>query len=329
MPARRRSLLAAAAFLTAAPVAARVPQGWQTEWPRTDFSRATVDLAEIRSGGPPRDGIPSIDSPSFLPVRAITDLDAQEPVLSLVVNGDARAYPLRVLIWHEIVNDVVGEVPVAVTYCPLCNTAIVFDRRLDGMLLDFGTTGKLRHSDLVMYDRQTESWWQQYGGAAIVGRLAGRRLAILPARLESLERFRDRAPQGRVLVPPSPALRPYGTNPYAGYDSAPRPFLFGGEEPPEGVPPMMYVVAVGKTGWTLPLLRRAGEVRDGDLLIRWIPGKRSALDTRAIARGRELGNVVVQRGNEDVHHVVTFAFAFFAFEPDGVLHTEDGPVRRP
>lgn len=328
MPARRRSLLAAAAILTAAPVAARVPWDWQAEWPRTDFSRATVDLAEIRSGGPPRDGIPPIDSPHFLPLHAITELDAQEPVLSLVINGDARAYPLRVLIWHEIVNDVVGGVPVAVTYCPLCNTAIVFDRRLDGMLLDFGTTGKLRHSDLVMYDRQTESWWQQYTGGAIVGRLAGRRLAILPARLESLERFRERAPQGRVLVPSDPALRPYGTNPYAGYDRAPRPFLFGGEEPPEGVPPMMYVVAVEKTAWTLPLLQRAGELRDGRLVLRWRPGQRSALDTRSIARGRELGNVVVQRDGTDVPHVVTFAFAFFAFEPDGVLHTEDGPIRR-
>lgn len=328
MPTTRRHLLAGSMVLCAAPARARAPQDWAAEWPRTDFARRTVELSEIRSGGPPRDGIPSIDNPHFLPAGAITDLDAQEPVLSLVVNGDARAYPLRVLIWHEIVNDVVGGVPVAVTYCPLCNTAIVFDRRLDGMVLDFGTTGKLRHSDLVMYDQQTESWWQQYTGEAIIGRLAGRRLSILPARLESFEHFRAQAARGRVLVPSDPALRPYGVNPYAGYDRAPRPFLFGGEQPPEGVPPMMYVVAVGSTAWTLPLLRRAGEIRHGELVLRWRPGQRSALDARSIARGRELGSVMVQRDGEDVHHVVTFAFAFFAFEPDGVLRTESGTVRR-
>ncbi|MFC3323608.1 DUF3179 domain-containing (seleno)protein [Mesorhizobium cantuariense] len=111
---------------------------------------------------------------------------------------------MRVMIWHEIVNDVVGGIPVTVTYCPLCNTGIIVDRRLDGRTLDFGTTGKLRNSDLVMYDRQTESWWQQYGGEAIVGDLAGRSLKILSSRLESLKSFRERAPEGRVLVPNDP-----------------------------------------------------------------------------------------------------------------------------
>ncbi len=85
-------------------------------------------------------------------------------MIELTVGGETRAYPLQILIWHEIVNDELGGLPVAVTFCPLCNTAIAFDRRVEGRTLDFGTTGKLRHSDLVMYDRQTESWWQQFGG---------------------------------------------------------------------------------------------------------------------------------------------------------------------
>lgn len=209
-----------------------------------------------------------------------------------------------------------------------CNTAIVFDRRLGGRVLDFGTTGKLRHSDLVVYDRQTESWWQQFGGEAILGALAGARLSLLPARLESFEGFRDRAPQGRVLVPRDPARRPYGTNPYERYDRAPGPFLFGGEPPPAGVEPMMRVVAVGDRAWALPLLRERGAVTDGDLRIAWRPGQRSALDTAEIARGADVGNVVVQRGGQDVPHTVTFAFAFFAFHPDGVLVTRNGPVAR-
>jgi hypothetical protein len=306
---------------------ADTPRQWKREWPRTDFSRATVDLAEIISGGPPKDGIKSIDEPRFIRVGEVKDLAPNEPVLSLVLGKDARAYPLRVMIWHEIVNDVVAGVPVTVTYCPLCNTGIVFDRRLAGRTLDFGTTGKLRHSDLVMYDRQTESWWQQFGGEAIVGELAGRSLKILPSRLESLESFRARAPGGRVLVPNNPRFRAYGRNPYVGYDQTPRPFLFTGKLP-DKVPAMMRVVAVGKEAWTLPLVREKRVIKAGDLRISWRPGQVSALDTADITRGADVGNVVVLRHGKDVPYTVTFAFTFFAFEPRGTLHTEEGPIRQ-
>ncbi|WEX90975.1 DUF3179 domain-containing protein [Sinorhizobium garamanticum] len=325
-----RSLFAICAALlfsvmSVSPAKADAPRQWQREWPRTDFARATVDLAEIVSGGPPKDGIPSIDKPRFASVRKVNGLAPNEPVLSLILGKDARAYPLRVMIWHEIVNDVVAGVPVTVTYCPLCNTGIVFDRRLDSRTLDFGTTGKLRHSDLVMYDRQTESWWQQFGGEAIVGQLAGRSLKILPSRLESFESFRARAPAGRVLVPNNARFRAYGSNPYVGYDQAARPFLFTGNLP-DKVPPMMRVVTVGRQAWTLPLLRIKGVITAGDLRISWRPGQASALDTANISRGADVGNVVVQRDGKDVPHTVTFAFAFFAFEPNGTLHTEKGPV---
>jgi hypothetical protein len=320
-------LAAALLFIAAISLAmADIPQQWAREWPRTDFSRATIDLAEIISGGPSKDGIPSIDDPQFTPAGEVNGLAPEEPVVSLILGEDARAYPLRVMIWHEIVNDVVAGIPVTVTYCPLCNTGIVFDRRLDGRTLDFGTTGKLRNSDLVMYDRQTESWWQQFGGDAIVGDLAGRSLKILSSRLESLKSFRERAPEGRVLVPNDPRFRPYGSNPYVGYDQAPRPFLFTGSLP-KNVPAMMRVVAVCKEAWTLPLVRDKGAIQAGDLSISWRPGQVSALDTSDITRGADVGNVVVQRRGEDVPYVVTFAFAFFAFEPDGVLHADAGTVR--
>ncbi len=154
--------LAAAALLLASPAIAQVDR-WTAEGWRTDFTRTSVDLAEIRNVIP-RDGIPAINGPLFVPAAADVDLVDREPVIGLVVNGDARAYPLRIMMWHEIANDVVGGVPVAVTYCPLCNTAIVFERAVNGVALDFGVTGKLRFSDLVMYDRQTESWWQQFSG---------------------------------------------------------------------------------------------------------------------------------------------------------------------
>jgi hypothetical protein len=299
------------------------PESWRWEWPNTDFDKTSVDLSEIMSGGPPKDGIPSIDDPKFVAVAEVSDLAPTEPVIGLIVNGDARAYPLRVLTWHEIVNDVIGGVPVAVTYCPLCNAAIVFDRRVGGVATEFGTTGKLRFSDLVMYDRNTESWWQQYLGVAIVGELTGTELRILPARLEAWERFAARHPEGRVLVPRSSFLRSYGANPYVGYDTAPRPFLYRGEDP-EGIAPMARVLAVGEEAWSLDLLRRSGQVESGPLVLTWEAGQNSALDTRAIPEGRDVGNVVVQRrgsdGLEDVAYDVTFAFVFHAFQPNGTLH---------
>src|SRR5262249_46852934 len=124
--------------------------GW-----KTDFSRHSVPLSEISPGGPPRDGSPPPDHPKLESIpQADGWLNPAEPVIALELGGDARAYPLQVLIWHEIANDVVGGIPVTVTFCPLCHTAIAFDRRLDGQVLDFGTTGNLRDSDLLMWDRQ-------------------------------------------------------------------------------------------------------------------------------------------------------------------------------
>src|SRR5262245_50261822 len=129
---------------------------WRLEWPRTDFSKHSVPSVEIKSGGPPKDGIPAIDTPRFerladgTATGSMATLSDTEPVIALSIGKDARAYPLRVLIWHEIANDIVGGTPVVVTYCPLCNAALVFERVVDGRVLDFGTTGKLRNSDLVM-----------------------------------------------------------------------------------------------------------------------------------------------------------------------------------
>ena len=310
-------------FLVAAAAAAN-PNSWKREWPNTDFSRHSIDYSEIMSGGPPKDGIPAIDKPQFVPVSEVEHLADTEPVVGLIVNGDARAYPLQVLMWHEIANDTVGGVPVTVTFCPLCNAVIVFDRRVDGRVLDFGTTGKLRYSDLVMYDRQTESWWQQFLGEAIVGELMGTRLKVIPARIESFARFRERAPHGKVLVPNSPRQRNYGRNPYAGYDSSSRPFLYRGQLPTE-IAPLKRVVTVGEEAWSLDYVRANKRVETGDgIVITWEPGQNSALDTSSIAKGMDVGNVVVQRrtadGLEDVAYGIDFAFAFHAFRPDAVIH---------
>ncbi|MBZ0216596.1 MAG: DUF3179 domain-containing protein [Fimbriimonadaceae bacterium] len=308
-----------------APDAEANPAEWRNQgWSQTDFSRSNIDLSQIMSGGPPKDGIPAIDNPQFLGAREEQAVAATEPVVSLKIEGIARAYPLRILMWHEIVNDEIGGTPVTITYCPLCNSAIAFDRRVAGQILDFGTTGKLRNSDLVMYDRQTQSWWQQFTGTAIVGEMTGTELKMIPVRLESFERFANANPEGQVLQPSPRHSRSYGLNPYAGYDSAngPYPFLFNGELP-DDINPMARVVAVRENNRNqavaLSFLREEKIIRLGDITFTWIAGQNSALDTRIIAEGRDVGNVVVQRitaqGPVDIVHDITFAFVFRTFHP--------------
>ena len=200
--------------------------GW-----KTDFSYHTVPYDDFLSGGPPRDGIRPIDRPQFISIdEADKWLSDLEPVISFEMNGVQRAYPIQILIWHEVVNDVVGGVPVTVTFCPLCNSAIVFERTVGDMVLDFGTSGNLRNSDLVMWDRQTESWWQQFTGEAIVGRLAGIKLNFLAAPIISWQDFKTHQPDGEVLSKNIGLGRRYGENPYVGYDTVDNPpFLFTGD----------------------------------------------------------------------------------------------------
>ncbi len=304
------------------------PDQWRREgWTHTDFSKRSINLREIESGGPPKDGIPPIDRPAFQPAELEDRLAANEAVIGLSINGDSRAYPIRILMWHEIVNDMVGGIPVAVTYCPLCNAAIVFDRLTAAGTLDFGTTGKLRKSDLVMYDRKTESWWQQFSGEAIVGELTGEKLRIVPSRLESFSLFLKRHPKGGVLVPSDPDLRDYGRNPYKGYDTSRVPFLYSGEMPP-GINPMARVIVVrdgqDASAVTLELLRRKKSISISGVMLTWRKGQASALDQGTVAGGRDVGNVVAQKSGPDgqradVAYDVTFAFVFHAFHPEGKI----------
>jgi len=310
---------------------------WRTEWPLTDFSKRSVGLDEIETIIP-RDAIQSIDKPQFISAgkiilesdrprrkhkcrRGVFSLSARDPVISVEINGDARAYPLRIMIYHEIVNDIVGGDPVVVTYCPLCNTGIVFDRRLDGQLMEFGVSGKLRKSDLVMYDRRTESWWQQYDGEAIAGAMTGQKLNRRITRLESFASFKRRHANGVVLIPNDPRNARYGRNPYFRYDSERWPFLYRGGMP-DGIEPLARVVVVGNVAYSLARLAKAGIIEEGGIRLSWQAGQASALDTERISDGRDVGDVVVQRlaanGEwEDIAYDVIFAFAFHAFNPQG------------
>jgi hypothetical protein len=270
---------------------------WRGEWPRTDFSQHTVALGAIDSGGPPKDGIPAIDRPRFvLAPDASRWLDPREPVIVLEYRGEARAYPLQILIFHEIVNDDVAGTPVLVTFCPLCNAALIFERRVKGAVLDFGTTGKLRNIDLVMYDRQTESWWQQFTGQAIVGHYAGATLNPLPATIASYADFRAAYPAGRVLSRDTGYARPYGRNPYRGYDRAgDAPFLFHNPVDPR-LPAMERVLGVAQAGvvrlYPLEVLKTTPIVNDEigrePIVVFSRAGLLSALDAERISESREI-----------------------------------------
>ncbi|MBS1252345.1 MAG: hypothetical protein MAG451_01384 [Anaerolineales bacterium] len=261
-----------------------------------------VPLNEILSGGPPPDGIPPIDAPKFVTVEAAGEwLVDREPVVAVELKGAAKAYPLQIMTWHEIVNDEFGDRYVSVTYCPLCNTALVFDREVNGTIYDFGTSGRLYNSALVMYDRQTESWWSQVMGKAIVGELTGTQLAFVPSAIVSWGDFKATHPDGKVLSRETGHRRPYGANPYAQYDSpGNRPFLFRGEID-ERLDAMERVVGVEfddeAKAYAFSMLAEERVVADTvggrEVVVFYYPGTASALDQERIAESRDIGAAAV------------------------------------
>ncbi len=266
------------------------------------FPTALVERSLIVSGGPPPDGIPPIDDPRHEAVGEVDWLAADEPVLALLLGDVARAYPVQVMIWHEVVNDVLAGEPVAVTYCPLCDAGVAFDRRLGGDVLDFGTSGALYQANLVLYDRQTESLWTQFDGRAVVGTRVGDRLTTLPITTMSWDDFRREHPEGTVLGRDADDPKPYGRNPYNAYDqrTAPVPGFFTGE-PDASLPPYARVVGVELGDEVLAVPTRSladvgvAATRAGDVpLTFWhVPGTASAVNASEIAEGSDIGSTAV------------------------------------
>jgi hypothetical protein len=260
---------------------------------------------EIISGGPPPDGIPSLEAPVFVDVADFGDqLDPDESVVALEIDGDARAYPVRVMIWHEIVNDTVGGIPVSVTYCPLCNSAVSYVREISGIETTFGTSGMLFASALVMYDRLTESLWTHFDGRAVVGVMAGTELEPLASPLMAWEDFVATYPDGQVLDwTRTGHSRDYGRNPYVGYDDAgTEPFLFRGVvDDRERAKQRVVGITADETSvaYSMELLAEgdgsatAVTVGTEDLVILWKPGQASALDASTVEGGQDVGSVGV------------------------------------
>ena len=264
----------------------------------TNFCLHSVDYSEILSGGPPPDGIPPIDEPNFDSIATGDEWLADvQPVISLAVGDEARAYPLAILTRHEIVNDEIGGIPVAVTFCPLCNTGVVYDRRVNGDVLRFGVSGNLRNSDMVMWDNVTLSWWQQFTGQGIVGELTGTQLEIVPAQMVAWKDFKEAFPEGVVL---STNGRSYGQNPYVGYDSSPRPFLYSGDPDPR-LPALERVLGYtsGETAvaYPMPVVAEQGVIEDNvagqDVVVFYEGGQVSALDQGNIEASKEVGSAAM------------------------------------
>jgi len=272
-------------------------RGW-----KTDTSQKSIELDELLNGGPPKDGIPSINQPAFVSA-AIADewLQDQEPVILVALENEARAYPLQILTFHEIVNDVLAGRPIIVTFCPLCYAALAFDRRIDGVVHSFGVSGMLRHSDMVMFDRETESLWQQLNGEGIVGTYTGKKLTPIPAQIISYRQFKEAHPFGEVLSRETGHRRNYGQNPYAGYDDInDRPFLYKGPFD-KRVPPMekLVTVSIGDEDKAYPhsITRKERVIHDevggASIVIFHGEGAVSALDKKSIAESKIIGTTGV------------------------------------
>jgi hypothetical protein len=294
----------------------------QRVWDKTDFCIFEEGIFdEIISGGVPRDGIPPIDDPEFESIEAAEEwLEPQSPVIVLEVDDVARAYPLAIMTRHEIVNDVIAGQPVAVTFCPLCNSAIVFNREVDGQTMRFGVSGLLRNSDLIMWDDVSQSWWQQFTGTGIVGTYTGHELEILPSTLVGFGAFAENFPDGEVL---SRGERSYGRNPYVEYDSSTSPFLFRGT-PDDRLGATERVLAVSiddqAVAYPFPTLAQVGVINDEiagrPVVAFWQPGAASALDSAIIDQSRDVGMAALYRREVD-GEILTFRL-----DEDGSIHDE-------
>jgi hypothetical protein len=295
------------------------------DW-NTDWDQHTIPLEELWSGGVPRDGIPALTDPELESVeQAASWLPDTEPVIALEIEGEAHAYPLRILVWHEIVNDTVGGTPAVVAFCPLCNASVAFDRRVNGEVFEFGVSGLLRNSDMVMYDRTTESLWQQFTGEGIVGEMAGEQLTFLPASVVSFAQFSDAFPDGQVLSQETGYLRLYGENPYPFYDSDEEPFLFRGDLD-RRLPAMMRVVAVSVNdvaiAYPYDVLAEVGVINDVQsgqaLAVFHALGVNSALDALVISEAEDIGGTGVFNPNLDGQQLT------FQREGDGIVDDQTG-----
>jgi hypothetical protein len=279
-----------------------------------ELSGASIPIDEIQHGGPPRDGIPSIDRPRFVPASEASFLQPQDRVLGFNRNGIARAYPIAILNWHEVVNDRYGDEPIAVTFCPLCGTGMVFGARVADQDLEFGVSGLLYNSDVLLYDRQTESLWSQIMAEAVSGPLRGTRLEFLPTAHTTWADWRARHPETAVLSPETGHHRNYGRDPYADYVES-ELTMFPVRTRDERLHPKERVIGVSIGGehkaYPFSALATLGVRRFGDV----VGGRHIRVEFDAAAQTAR----IVDGNGQELPALIAFWFAWVAFHPDTEL----------
>lgn len=277
-----------------------------------DLSNATIPLDEIFAGGPPKDGIPSIDKPRFIKAVEVDYLKPDDIVIGVELNGAAHAYPLRILIWHEIVNDVIEGHPIAVTYCPLCGTSMAFDAVIDGQRRSFGVSGLLYQSDVLMYDRETESLWSQLKMEAVSGAEAGTKLRLLASEHMTWKAWKERFPGSAVLSPETGYQRNYQGTAYASYFASDRTMF----------PVPVTRKELGNKDWVV------GVVLDGQAKaypVKNLPDNKPVRDEVAgqgleVVWDKEARRPFVQNSEgKEIPYVMAFWFAWQAFYPETIL----------
>jgi hypothetical protein len=285
----------------------------------TDGVRHSVPLEEILSGGPPKDGIPSIDEPKFVSISEANDwLEDNDPGIAVSLDGVNRFYPYQILVWHEIVNDTVGGQRILVSYCPLCLTGFVFDPWVKGERVEFGTSGNLWQSNLVMYDRKTDSLWAQILGEAIVGEMTGTKLKKIPSDQVLYGNWKEKFPSGEVLSQDTGALKFYGTKPYGDYFSATDFSLTLVKNIDERLPTDSFIFGVvidGKVkAYHIEAVKTKGEVRDSFQGTNLILKHDKELDVVRVYK------ILPDGGEERINPFSSFWFSWAAVHPETELY---------
>ncbi len=313
------------------------PKNIKLNW-KTDTTKHTINLSELMVVLPPG-SFPKLDYPKFIgKYEGLKSFFKREPVMSVEINGEAKAYPLNMLSIHEISNDTLSGVPIVASYCPLCNSGLIFDRRLNfkgrNYLLEFAVSGMLRNSDMVMYDKQTESWWQQLMGASIVGKLAGAELKVIPSLIISVQEFFDRYPNGKILSKKSgdaESQKYYGTNFYKKYDDisgTPYKRFFNSKNIDPRLPALERIVNVSVKGkyiiYPFSVISKKGVINDSfkskDIVIFFKTGTVSILDKKDISKSKDVGSVTV------FSPVVNNMKLSFAKKDDKIVDTKTNSV---
>lgn len=284
--------------------------GFSQEIKGFDLSQVSIPLDEIKDGGPPKDGIPSIDDPNFIPASEAA-IDNSDRILGVMYNGIAKAYPISILNYHEIVNDRFADAPVVITYCPLCASGLAFDAVVEGQSLTFGVSGLLYNSDLLLYDRQTLSLWSQMMSEALSGNLLGKKLKPLVTENTTWEEWKSRHPTTRVLSEDTGFSRDYSKNPYPGYAKSGQ-LLFNVSKMDGRYPPKELVIGIEINGVAKAYPLSELSKSDSKLIHDRFEGEKLLI---TFHEKSQHATIVYEETGEAIPTIRNFWFAWYAFHP--------------